>query len=49
MGWRNKIDVMTALRSELEHDCRQSLVGNLVFDLFFVSLGDLVVLAINAT
>src|SRR6185369_11145464 len=46
---RDKVDVVTAACLQLEHHLGQAFVRNLVLDLLFVSLRNLVVLAIDAT
>ena len=46
---RNKVDVVTAARLQLKHHFGQTLMRDFVFDLFFVHLRDLIVLAIDAT
>ena len=45
---RNKVDVVTAARLQLEHHLGQPLVRHFVFDLFLVRLRDLIVLAVDA-
>ena len=49
MSRRNKVDVVTALRLQLNHYLDESLVGNLIFKLLFVCLRDLIVLTIDAS
>src|SRR5204862_591924 len=45
---RNKVDVVTAARLQLEHHLSQAFVRNFVLNLLFVRLRDLIVLAIDA-
>src|SRR5437764_13842858 len=49
MRGRNEIDVVTAARLQVEHHLSQTLMRYLVFDLFFVGLRNLIILAIDAT
>ena len=49
MCGRNKIDVVTTARLQLDHHFSQAFVGNLILDLFFVRLRNLIVLAIDTT
>ncbi len=49
MRGRNEIDVMAATLLQLQHDFSQTLVRNFVFELFFVRLRNLVVLAVNTS
>src|SRR5713226_1461961 len=48
MSRRNEVYVMTTLRLQLEHHLGQTLVRHFIFDLFFVRLRNLIVLAIDA-
>src|SRR5688572_5968201 len=49
MRWRNEVDVVTTACLQFQHHLRQALVSDFILELLFVSLRDLVVLAIDAT